>query len=322
MTEGKSYKTDYSNASRTQLFNIFDLKWDEEICEIFGIDQKNLPEVVDSDSCFGMTTLNGYFEHPIPIHSVMGDSHAALFGQGCHRAGMVKTTYGTGSSIVMNIGNKPIVSNHGVVTSLAWRKSGQAEYVLEGNLNYTGAVITWLKDNMRMISTPAETAKLAMQALKNDSLYLVPAFTGLGAPYWKSKVKASVVGMDRTTGRNEFVRASLECIAYQIMDIIHAMEEDSKILVNEIRVDEQSTRNPYLMQFQSDILDAVVQVPEAEELSGIGAAYMAGIALGIWDEAVFKKIKYQPYYSAMEYGTRQCKIDGWKSAIKGVVNGC
>ncbi len=319
LTQGKSYKTDYSNASRTQLFNIFDLKWDEEICEIFGIDSRNLPEVVDSDACFGMTTLEGYLKYPVPIHAVMGDSHAALFGQGCHTRGMIKTTYGTGSSIMMNIGNKPIISSHGVATSLAWAKNGQVEYVLEGNLNYAGAVITWLKDNMKIISSPSETTKLAIEALKNDSLYLVPAFTGLGAPYWDSKAKASIVGMDRTTGKNEIVRAALECIAYQIMDIIRAMEEDSGILVKEIRVDGGPTRNSYLMQFQSDILDAIVQVPKREELSGTGVAYMAGLALGIWDETVFYKVKYKPYYSTMEQGIRLSKIAGWKNAVKTIL---
>lgn len=315
LTNGASYKTDYSNASRTQLFNIFDLKWDEEICELFGIELQNLPEVIDSDAFFGNTSLNGYFEHSIPIHAVLGDSHAALFGQGCLLPGMMKATYGTGSSIMMNIGEKPVLSQYGVVTSLAWSRSGKAEYVLEGNLNYTGAVVTWLKDDMKLIMDSDETEILANEALKNDGLYIIPAFTGLGAPYWDSRARAMVVGMDRTTGKSEFVRATLECIAYQIMDVVRAMEKDTKIQVEELRVDGGATRNRYLMQFQSDILNVTIQIPEAEELSGIGAAYMAGISLRVWDDNIFKKINYKSYVSAMDQEIRKTKIAGWKEAI-------
>lgn len=316
LTNGKSYKTDYSNASRTQIFNIFDLKWDEDICNWFGIDIKNLPEVVDSNSLFGHTTLDGYFENPIPINSVLGDSHAALYGQGCLQSGMIKSTYGTGSSVMMNIGDKPVLSNHGVVTSLAWGISGKVNYVLEGNINYTGAVITWLKDDMKMISNPGETEELANKAIKNDSLYIVPAFSGLGAPYWDSDAKASVIGMSRTTGRAEFVRAGLECIAYQISDIVSAMEEDSEVKVSELRVDGGPTRNKYLMQFQSDIIDATIKVPNVEELSGIGAAYLAGITLEIFDEKVFDGIERQCYETKIQKEVRNIKVLGWKEAVK------
>ena len=177
LTGGKEYKTDYSNASRTQLFNIFELKWDQEICELFGINPDNMAEVCDSDSCFGETDFNGFLPHPVPIHGVLGDSHGALFGQGCLKPGMTKSTYGTGSSIMMNIGEKPVLSTHGVVTSLAWSMNGKVNYVLEGNLNYTGAVITWLKDDMKLISSPGETQKLAEEASKDDKTYLVPAFS-------------------------------------------------------------------------------------------------------------------------------------------------
>ena len=319
LTNGKSYKTDYSNASRTQLFDIIDLKWNEEICRLFGIDVANLPEITDSDGYFGETTLEGYFEKPVPIHAVLGDSHAALYGQECHREGMVKATYGTGSSIMMNVGEKPVLSTHGLVSSLAWRKSGKAEFVLEGNLNYTGAVITWLKDDMKMIESPGETEVLAEAAIKNDTLYLVPAFSGLGAPYWNSAARASAVGMSRTTGRNEFVRAGVECIAYQISDIISAMEEDSGIKVEELRVDGGPTRNSYLMQFQSDILDAAVYIPAAEELSGIGTAYMAGIAAGLWNQDIFKSLKRKAFLPAMEKSDREKKISGWKDAVRKVV---
>ena len=319
LTGGRSYLTDYSNASRTQLFNIFSLNWDKEICSWFGIDPENLPRVVDSNSCFGYTDCEGFFDAPIPIHSVLGDSHAALFGQNCRSVGMTKATYGTGSSIMMNIGQTPVLSSHGVVTSLAWGVDGKAEYVLEGNLNYTGAVITWLKDSMKLITSPGESEALAEKACKNDGLYLVPAFTGLGAPYWDSHARASIVGMDRTTGRAELARAALECIAYQIADVIFAMEEDSRLHIGELRVDGGPTRNKYLMQFQSDILQAGVRVPQTEELSGIGAAYMAGMALGVWGEEVFERMGSRTYQPELNRTDRDAKYAGWRRAVNSVL---
>lgn len=315
LTAGKAYKTDYSNASRTQLFNIFELKWDEEICRLFGIDVKNMADVCDSDSFFGETDFEGLLATPIPIHGVLGDSHGSLFGQGCLRPGMIKSTYGTGSSIMMNIGITPVLSTHGVVTSLAWSMGGKVDYVLEGNLNYTGAVITWMKDELKLIQSPGETELLARKAVQDDSLYLIPAFTGMGAPYWDSQATASIVGMTRTTGRAEIVRAGIECIAYQITDIIKAMSEDAKVQVKEIRVDGGPTGNTYLMQFQSDVADALVQVPDAEELSGIGSAYAAGIALGIWDETIFGKMTRKAYAPQMDTEKRDKKYSGWKAAV-------
>lgn len=319
LTRGASYKTDYSNASRTQLFNIFDLKWDEEICGIFGIDPKNLPEVCDSNSNFGETDFDGVLPHPVPIHGVLGDSHGALFGQGCLEPGMMKSTYGTGSSIMMNIGETPVLSTHGVVTSLAWSMDGKVNYVLEGNLNYTGAVITWLKDDLKMIASPEETQSLAEQAAADDPLYLVPAFSGLGAPYWDSRATAMLTGMTRTTGRAEVVRAGLECIAYQIQDVIEAMSEDSQVKVHELRVDGGPTKNTYLMQFQSDIAGIDVQVPDSDELSGMGPAYAAGMALGLWDQTVFEKLNRKKYAPRMDAELRNKKYEGWKKAVEKVL---
>ncbi len=319
LTGGKSYKTDYSNASRTQLFNIFELKWDEEICRMFGINPANLAEVVDSDSNFGETDFEGLFPKPIPIHGVLGDSHGSLFGQGCLKSGMIKATYGTGSSIMMNIGEKPVLSTHGVVTSLAWSMGGKVNYVLEGNLNYTGATITWLKDDLRLIDSPAETEKLAKEAVSDDSLYLVPAFSGLGAPYWDSHAAAAIIGMTRTTGKAEVVRAGVECIAYQITDIVKAMSEDAGVTVGELRVDGGPTRNAYLMQFQSDISRACVQVPDSEELSGIGPAYAAGLALGVWDNKIFEKLKRVKYEPKMDEKLRDRKYEGWLAAVRRIL---
>lgn len=315
MTHGMSYKTDYSNASRTQLFDIFEQKWDEEICQLFGLDAQDLAEVCDSDSCFGETDLEGFFESPVPIHSVLGDSHGALFGQGCLEKGMIKSTYGTGSSIMMNIGETPVLSTHGVVTSLAWGMQGKVSYVLEGNINYTGAVISWLKDDMELIQSPSETEGLCRVAEADDSLYFVPAFTGLGAPYWNSEAKGALTGITRTTRKAEMVRAGVECIAYQISDVVNAMSQDAKTEIQELRVDGGPTRNQYLMQFQSDILDRKVLVPDAEELSGIGAAYAAGRGLGLYGDEVFTRLKRREYAPKMCEDTRVRKYNGWKDAV-------
>lgn len=319
LTGGKSYKTDYSNASRTQLFNIFDLKWDEDICALFGIEPANLAQVCDSDSDFGETDFEGLLANPVPIHGVLGDSHGSLFGQGCLKPGMIKSTYGTGSSIMMNIGEEPVLSTHGVVTSLAWSMGGKVNYVLEGNLNYTGAVITWLKDDLKLIQSPGETGDLAKEAVSDDTLYLIPAFSGLGAPYWDSHAQAAIVGMTRTTGKAEVVRAGVECIAYQITDIVKAMSEDAGVIVEELRVDGGPTKNDYLMQFQSDIAEAVVQIPDSEELSGIGPAYAAGLALGVWDETIFNKLRRTKYEPRMASELREKKYTGWKNAVKTVL---
>ncbi|MDF2614622.1 MAG: glpK3 [Clostridia bacterium] len=316
LTEGKSFKTDYSNASRTQMFNITDLKWDLEVCELFGIHLNMLAEVCDSNANYGETNLGGYLDKKIPIHAVLGDSHGALFGQGCLNTGMIKATYGTGSSIMMNIGDKPVFSKSGVVTSLAWGMNGKVSYVLEGNINYTGAVLKWVVDDLKLISSPAESEKYALEANQEDKTYLVPAFTGLGAPYWDSKATAQISGITRTTGRAEIVKAAVECIAYQITDIVKAMSEDSGIEIKELRVDGGPTKNKYLMQFQSDILGISVQVPSVEELSGVGAAYAAGIALGFYNEEhIFSQVKRTKFSAEMDAEKRDKCYSGWKNAV-------
>lgn len=319
LTGGKEFRTDYSNASRTQMFHIGDLKWDEEVCGLFGIPTSCLAELTDSDGEFGSTDFDGYLENPISIHGVLGDSHGALFGQGCIEKGMIKTTFGTGSSIMMNIGKEPVFSKR-VVTSLAWKIGGEVNYVLEGNINYTGAVITWLKDDLELISSPGETEELAMKANPKDKTYLVPAFTGLGAPYWDSEATGVITGVTRTTKRAEVVRAGLDCIAYQITDVVEAMSQESGIEIGELRVDGGPTRNKYLMQFQSDMAHVTVQVPSAEELSGIGAAYAAGIAAGIYSrDEVFAKMSRTKFEPVMDREVRQEKYEGWKRAVAQVL---
>lgn len=309
--------TDYSNASRTQLFNITDLKWDAELCKLFSIPMDSLPEVHMSDDNYGETDLKGVLDHKVPIHGVLGDSHGALFGQDCRKPGQIKATYGTGSSVMMHIGGKPKFSDSGLVTSLAWGIGGKVEYVFEGNLNYTGAVMTWLKKDVGLISTDMEATELARQANPNDRTYFVPAFTGLGAPYWDSRATGLLTGITRTTGRAEIARACLDCIAYQITDLVELMRTDSSILVDTLRVDGGPTASDYLMQFQSDMVEVSVQVPDLQELSGMGAAYTAGIAIGLYDKSrIFDHVKRAKYTPAMDKDIRNDLYAGWQTAIQ------
>lgn len=316
LTKREQFATDYSNASRTQLFNINTLAWDRDLCEWFGVPITALPQVRDSNGDFGTTDFEGFLNKPVPIRGVLGDSHGALFGQGCIQKGMIKATYGTGSSIMMNIGEEPVYSERGLVTSLAWSMDGTVHYVLEGNINYTGAVITWLKDNLGLIASPGETKDMALLANPEDTTYLVPAFTGLGAPYWKSDVKAALIGMSRTTGKNEIVRAALESIGFQITDVIDLMREETKTEITQLRTDGGPTGNSFLMQFQSDIAQVRVMVSGTEELSGMGAAYCAGIALGLYDrERIFLENSYSSYEPFMEDDLYRKKKQGWSQAV-------
>lgn len=316
LTKGVSFKTDYSNASRTELFNIHELKWDREICELFGINTACLAEVCDSNACYGYTDFDGLLEEAIPIHAVLGDSHGALFGQNCLEKGMVKATYGTGSSVMMNVGTVPYIGNKGIVTSLAWGMDGRVEYVLEGNINYTGAVISWLKDKAELISSSSESEYYANIAHPADNTYLVPAFSGLGAPYWNSEASAILCGMTRNTGKAEIVRAALDSIAYQIADIIEVMMRESGIEIKELRVDGGPTKNNYLMQFQSNLLNIPLRVPRTDELSVIGVAYAAGIALGAYDkDRIFMEIEAIRFHPNMNQELRTKKLKGWKEAV-------
>lgn len=312
---GGVHKTDISNASRTQLFHLREGRYDEELCRLFGIPMECLPQIEASDSCYGMTDLEGLLKDPIPIHGVMGDSHAALFGQECLKKGMIKATYGTGSSIMMNVGEVPIFSKNGIVSSVGFKVNGKMSYVLEGNLNYTGAVISWLKNDLKLIQRDSETEKLAYAANPSDTTCIVPAFTGLGAPYWDSSARAAILGMTRTTGKAELAKAALSCIAQQITDIVEAMEADSGIPVKELRVDGGPTRNAFLMQLQSDLTGCSVLVPETEELSGTGAAFAAGLAAGIYTEEVFEAIRRTMYGTGMEEVERKRLRELWKKAV-------
>lgn len=319
LTNREVYATDYSNASRTQLFNIQQLKWDAEICSMFGIKASMLPLVQDSSHNYGETDLGGYLDNKIPVCGIIGDSQGALFGQGCVEKGMVKATYGTGSSVMMNVGRFPVFSNNGLVTSLAWGINGKIDYVLEGNINYSGAVITWMKDDMELIKHPGETQEMAFQANQSDTTYLIPAFTGLGAPYWKPEAKALIYGMGRTTGKNEIVKAALESIAYQITDIVEMMKSEDGIIVKEFCVDGGPTANQYLMKFQSDMLETTVKLPRCEESSALGATLMAGLCYGIYNMGdVILNTDRKNYIPSMSKDERTKRYDGWKKIIEGM----
>ena len=317
LTGGKEFKTDASNASRTQLFNIKKLAWDPEICRMFGIPAPCLAQVCGSDERFGQTDLEGFLDRPVPIHAVLGDSHGALFGQDCRRPGMGKATYGTGSSVMLNTGEKPVFSKNGLATSLAWSIGGTVNYVLEGNINYTGSVIGWMKKDLGLVQTVRQAHQLAAEADPLDTTYFVPAFTGLGAPYWDSEATGLFTGITRKTGRAELVKAGVDCIAYQVADIVNLMRSESGLSIRELRVDGGPTESDYLMQFQSDVLGIPVMVPQLQELSGMGAAYAAGIAAGLYDgRAVFSNGKRREYRRKMEEQKSAELYKGWKRAVR------
>ena len=320
LTGGKTFATDYSNASRTQLFDLRELRWSGELCGLFGVPVSSLPEVRDSNACYGATDFEGVLSNPVPILGVLGDSHAALFGQGCHRKGMMKTTFGTGSSMMLHIGERFQESCHGLATSLAWGIDGKVSYVLEGNINYTGAVISWLKNDLELIDSTSEVEPLIGRANPEDTTVVVPAFTGLGAPYWDDEAKAAIVGMTRTTKKAEIVKAATESIAHQIADVLRAMEQDFGGKIAELRADGGPTKNTYLMQFTADMTGTPVSASKTEELSAIGAAYLAGIAAGCYNrEEIFSNIAYTSYQPAMEEKRRNLLSERWKSAVESVL---
>ncbi len=315
LTEGASFKTDYSNAARTELFNLRTLTWDPDLCRLFGIPLEILPEVCMSDSCFGTTTLDGFFPAPVPIYGVLGDSHGSLFGHGCLQPGMIKSTYGTGSSVMMNIGDAPAFLDNGIATSIAWGMDNKVTFVFEGNINYSASVIKWLVEDVQLLGASKESGVFAAQANPEDTTYLVPAFSGLGAPYWRSDARAIFCGMSRQTGKAEIVKACEESIAYQITDVITAMQEGSGVQVEELRADGGAAHDRYLMQFQSDILNIPVAIPDNTELSGTGAAYCAGIACGLYDKEILNKISRTNYTPEKDAAWREKHYSGWKKAV-------
>ncbi|MBC7319814.1 glycerol kinase GlpK [bacterium] len=318
LTNGKNHFIDYTNASRTQLLNLNDLKWDKGLLEIFDIPESMLPELKASDEIFGYFNMEDSY-NKLPITGVIGDSHAALFGQTCFERGMAKATYGTGSSVMMNIGENPLIPSSGIVASLGWVLKKDISYVLEGNINYTGATIKWLVENLELISNPKESGVIASSVGDNGGVYFVPAFVGLGAPYWDSEARAIITGMSSTTKKAHIVRAAEESIAYQIKDIIDLMIEESKIPLKELRVDGGPTRDNFLMQFQADILNVPVVRVKIEELSALGSAFIAGIALGLW-ENLNDLVSLRDIDTVFNPKMSKEEIDrlykGWKQAVK------
>lgn len=310
-----NFYTDFSNAARTQLFNIYQLGWDKELCHLFGISIDSLPRLMDSDALFGISDFEGVFSRPIPIHAVLGDSNGALFGQGCLSSGMAKATYGTGSSVMLHVGEKTIRS-YELSSSIAWSRNGNAQYVLEGNINYTGSVISWLKNNLKLIDSYKDAHTLPLKADPADHTFFVPAFTGLGAPYWKSGATGLFTGITRTTGRAELVKAAVDCTAYQIADIIFLLRKQSGMPITELRVDGGPTENKYLMQLQSDIAGAEILVSSIQELSAKGVAYLAGIASGIYDEnTIFGGEHYTTFHRLLPETVCQRLYSRWKDAV-------
>lgn len=312
----KAIRSEYSNASRTQLLNITNLTWDKKVSSLFGIPTDSLPELCDSNALFGHTDLGGLLAEEVPIHAMLGDSQGALYAQGCHLNGMTKATYGTGSSIMMNIGGGKPVLCEDLVTSLAWGGiDGEVTYVLEGNINYSGgATISYLVEDLELIGSAKEAGILAKQAKDIEGLYMVPAFSGLGAPYWDPEARAVIVGLDRRCKKAELVKAAEESIAYQIADIVFLMHKHSKQDITSLRVDGGPTNDTFLMQAQSDIIGCEVRVAALEELSGQGGpALIAAKAVGILEEEQLPaKALYQPMMSARE---RARRYEGWKKAV-------
>lgn len=314
LTNGQSFRTDVSNASRTELCDIRTLTWDDELCHIFGIPKHCLPEIVSSDADFGQVAHMG-----LPITGVMGDSHAALFGQGCLSAGMAKATFGTGSSVMMNVGQQVIPSHNGLSASVGFGWQGKTCYVLEGNVTCSGDTLCWLRDDVEMVGDVSRIETIARTVESTEGVFLIPAFSGLGAPYFDGNARAALVGMSRSTKRAHIVRAALESMAYQDADVINAMEKDMGMPLNELRVDGGPTKNALLMQTLSDLLGCPVQCASQSELSALGSGYMAGLTVGLYSDfdaipaAHEKGAAYQP---TITDENRQSRMKEWHTAVK------
>jgi glycerol kinase len=322
LTGGEIHATDYTNASRTLLFNIKSLSWDKELLDIFDIPENMLPEVKSSNDIFGGTRPGELFGVSLPISGVIGDSQGALFGQQCFEVGMAKATYGTGSSVMMNIGNSYIESSNGLVTAVAWGIDGKVEYALEGIIHCSGDTMKWVKENLGLFQSFSEVEPMINTISDNEGVYVVPAFAGLGIPHWDAYARAAVVGMSRGSNKNHVVRAAVESIAYQIRDAVEVIQAESKIPLKELRVDGGATSNRFLMQFQADMLKANVAKASIAELSSMGSVYLAGLAAGIWrskDEIKDLKQASESYLPQMENDLRDKYYDGWKTAVKRVL---
>ena len=318
LTDGGSHVTDYSNASRTMMFNIHDLEWDQEILDLLNIPKVMLPKACSNSEVYGHTRSFHFYGGEVPISGMAGDQQAALFGQMAFEPGMVKNTYGTGSFIVMNTGEKPTLSKNNLLTTIGYGINGKVYYAIEGSVFVTGSAIQWLRDGLEIIKNASESEKIAMESTSEDELFIVPAFTGLGAPYWDSKARGAIFGITRGTTRADFVKATLQSIAYQVRDVIDTMKEDTGIDIPLLKVDGGAAHNDYLLQFQADILNSSVQRPRDLETTALGAAFLAGLAVGFWKDLDELKEFYEAgeaFEPSMPEEKREELYAGWKQAV-------
>lgn len=317
LTAGKVHITDVSNASRTMIYNIHTLQWDEELLNLFDIPKSILPEVRSSSEVYG-ETAGSVLAAQIPIAGIAGDQQAALFGQMCTENGMVKNTYGTGCFMLMNVGETPIASKNNLVTTIAWKINGKVQYALEGSIFIAGAVVQWLRDELKIISASAEVEELAQKVEDTGGVYIVPAFAGLGAPHWNQDARGTITGITRGTNQAHIARAALESIAFQTMEVLKAMEADSGLSIKQLRVDGGATANNLLMQFQADILNTRVIRPKVTEVTAIGAAYLAGLATGFWNsmEEISGQWQIERSFEPVAHDNTKDLIKGWNRAVK------
>lgn len=319
LSGGKAHVTDYSNASRTLMYNIHELKWDDELLQLLDVPKAMLPEVRPSSEVYAHTAGYHFFGESVPIAGAAGDQQAALFGQACFEKGMAKNTYGTGCFMLLNTGEKAVTSEHGLLTTIAWGIDGKVQYALEGSIFVAGSAIQWLRDGLRLINDAKETEAYATRVTSSDGVYVVPAFVGLGTPYWDSDVRGAVFGLTRGTEKEHFIRATLESLAYQTRDVLTAMEQDSGIEMSALRVDGGAVKNDFLMQFQSDIIQAPVERPEINETTALGAAYLAGLAVGFFEnqEQIAAHWKMDRRFEMnMAEAESEDLYAGWKKAVQ------
>lgn len=315
----EAHVTDYTNASRTLMFNIYDLKWDDELLEILDVPRNMLPEVKASSEIYEKTISYHFFGQEVPISGIAGDQQAALFGQACFDRGDVKNTYGTGGFMLMNTGEKAVKSESGLLTTIAYGLDGKVNYALEGSIFVSGSAIQWLRDGLRMINSAPQSENYATRVESTEGVYVVPAFVGLGTPYWDAGARGAIFGLTRGTEKEHFIRATLESLCYQTRDVMEAMSKDSNIEVNNLRVDGGAVKNNFLMQFQADIVDTPVERPEIQETTALGAAYLAGLAVGFWDskDEIAHRWKLEKEFEPqMEDQERTKLYKGWKKAVE------
>ena len=318
LTNGENHVTDYSNAARTMIYNIKELKWDQEILELLNIPEIMLPEVKSNSEIYGKTAPFHFYGGEVPIGGMAGDQQAALFGQLAFEPGMVKNTYGTGSFIIMNTGEEPQLSKNNLLTTIGYGINGKIYYALEGSIFVAGSSVQWLRDGLEMIETSAESEELALNSTNNDEVYVVPAFTGLGAPYWDSNARGSVFGVTRGTTKNDFVKATVQSIAYQVRDVIDTMQEDTDMKIPVLKVDGGAAMNNYLMQFQSDIIGIEIARAKNLETTALGAAFLAGLAVGFWkdlDEIKTLNEAGETFTPSMNNARKEQLYRGWKKAV-------